>query len=416
MDAVLYAIDVNGGNKKWEMAVSDDVGRPTSTQVAFDTLDKCCVYALEASDKALFAVGTHRDRHYLKNDAGGVLVKDILDTATYALDPETGKLLWRYPAQGTMDTHMPYPLHSKSLGHLVGANTSYWREGSPKEGYPNGSVRLINAQTGLLSCMYRIMPTFTSFTSIWYSLSVSPNGRFISAGTTDGRVILFKVKKGPTLAPAWEKKVSSLIEISGIPIYASIGHSAVFDNGDVFTASCSTHSKQTSTGLMRRPPIQHPDSSTAFLFDKQGKIKWKWKAPGDISDMCMERKTGLITVIVEHDYVEQALEGSGFYFMRYSGEDGEDKDPVKLLGSFQLRGISRSGAVSPSGSFFAGVEKPVRLTNDTLRGEHKLHIIPIRSLSGSPTDDWPVESRFYPGPPGPGRPGRGSGPVSVWVQ
>lgn len=384
MDGMVYAIDVRQGEKRWHAAISPDVGRPASNRpMTYKTLDKCCVYALQASESALFMVGTHRDRCLTEGEGGAMVVNDTLDTVMYACDPATGKPLWRYPAKGTMDTHMPYPLYSKSLEHLVGANTSYWREGMPVETYPNGSVRLIDAQTGLQSCAYRIMPTFASFTSIWYSLSVSPNGHFISAGTTDGRLILFEVKEGPSLVAVWEKEVSSLLEISGIPIYACSSNNAVFDNGDVFMTSSSTHSKQTSAGIVRQPPTQHPDSNSAFLFDRQGRIVWKWKAPGDITDMRIDMETGLIAIIVEHNYVEQSLDAAGFYFMRYSGTE---QDPVKRLGAFQLSGISTSGAISASGSFFAGVEMPVRLTDDTLVGEHKLHIIPIQFLLG-PSDD-----------------------------
>ena len=379
IDGKLYGIDVKEGKKRWEYAVGGDVGRPASDHAAvtYRTLDKCCVYALTATEDALFAVGTHRDRCLTETAVGASVVSDTLDTVSYAFHPVTGERLWRYPAEGTMDTHMPYIVYSKTLHHLLGANTSYWRKGTPREKYPNGSVRLIDAWTGIQSCAYRIKPSFTSYTSIWYSLSVSPNGRFISAGTVDGRLILFEVKKGPLLAKIFEKEVSSLLEISGIPIYACSSRNAVFDNGDIFMTSSSTHAKQTGAGMVRNPPTQHPDSNSAFLFDSRGRILWKWKAPGDITDVRFHMETGLIVVIVEHNYVEKSLDASGFYFMKYTGSE---KCPVEQLGTFQLGGISTSGAISPTGSFFAGIEMPIRLSDDTLVGEHKLHIVPIQFM------------------------------------
>ncbi|WP_449245026.1 WD40 repeat domain-containing protein [Desulfobacca acetoxidans] len=385
MDGTIYAIDVSQGKKKWAYSVGDDVGRPAQNQAVTNrTLDKCCVFALVASEDALFAVGTHRDRRLTDLPTGARVVNDILDTVLYAFHPASGKLLWRYPAQETMDTHMPYPVYSKTLGHVVGANTSYWREGTPVERYPNGSVRLINTRTGVESCSYRIMPSWTSFTSIWYSLSVSPNGQFLSAGTTDGRLVLFAVKEGPFLEKVWEKNVSTLLEISGIPIYSCCSDSIVFDNGDIFVTTSSTHAKQTGAGIVRQPPGQHPDSNTAFLLDRHGRTLWKWKAPGDIADVRAHLESGLIAVVVQHNYVGKSLDASGFYFMQYKGGKASS---IERLGSLQLSGISTSGAMSPDGSFFSGIELPIRLADETLMGAHKLHIVPTRFLADRSADE-----------------------------
>lgn len=382
MDGTLYAIDVNEGKLRWSYLVGDDVGRPALTQpITYRTLDKCCVYALVPAEEALFAVGTHRDRRLTQLATGGSVVNDVLDTVLYALDPTSGKRLWRYPAQETMDTHMPHPLYSKTLGHVVGANTSYWREGTPLEKYPNGSVRLIDARTGVQSCAYRFQPSFMSYTSIWYSLAVSPNGRFVAAGTTDGRLILLEVKEGPSLVRVWEKEVSPLLQVSGIPIYACSSRNVVFDNGDLFMTSSSTFARQTGAGIVRQPPNQHPDSNSAFLFDRHGKVLWKWKAPGDITDVRVHLESGLIVILIEHNYVEKTLDAAGFYFFRY--QQGQQPSPVERLGSMQLSGISTSGAIAADGSFFAGIERPIRLADDTLVGTHKLHIIPIRFIAGA---------------------------------
>ena len=385
MDGTLYGVDVDDGKKRWAYSVGDDVGRPPPRHgaVSYATLDKCCVYAMAASQEALFAVGTHRDRRITRHKTGAGVVNDHLDTVLYAFQPVTGELLWRYPEKGTMDTHMPYPLYSEALHHILGANTSYWREGTPEEKYPNGTVRLIDAGTGAQSAFFRVMPLFTSFTSIWYSLSVSPNGRYISVGTVDGRLILFEVQKGPSLRRLWERKVSSLLEVSGIPIYSCSSHSAVFNDGHILMTTSGTHARHTTVGMVRQPPTQHPDSNSVFLFDRSGQMLWKWKAPGDITGMCVHMETGLAVVIVEHNYVEKALDASGFYFMKTTGSH---TDPVKHLGALQLSGISTSGALSPDGSFFVGIELPVRLTDDTLVGEHKLHIIPSAWMV-HPSDD-----------------------------
>lgn len=381
MDGAVYGIDAASGKKRWEYPVANDVGRPASSRsVNYRTLDKCCVFDLVATGDTLFVVGTHRDRRFEELPTGARIVNDVLDTVLYAFHPADGKLLWRYPARGTMDTHMPCLLYSRALGQLVGANTSYWRPSMQPEKYQNGSVRLIDARTGLESCSYRIEPTFMSYTGIWYSLSVSPNGRFVSVGTIDGRLILLEVRQGPSLARLWEKNVSTPLTVSGIPIYATSSHSVVFDNGDVFMTSGSTFAKQTTSGVVRQPPNQHPDSNSAFLFSRNGEILWKWKAPGGIADLFHHPGSGLIVLSVENDYVEKSLDAAGFYFLKYTG--GQGSLPVERFGSLQLRGISRSGAIAQDGSFFVGVELPVRLTDDTLAGEHKLHIVPLSSMVG----------------------------------
>lgn len=384
MDGKVYGIDVNEGKARWSYSISDDVGRPASNQpVTYRTLDKCCLYSMMPIDGALLAVGTHRDRRLTALATGASVVNDTLNTVLYAFHPATGKLLWRYPAQETMDTHMPYLRYSKTLNQVLGANTSYWRQGTPEEKYPNGTVRLIDARSGVQSCAYRIKPTFMAYTNIWYSLAISPNGRFISVGTVDGRLILLEVKAGPALVEVWEKEVSSLLEVSGIPIYACSSRNVVFDNGDIFMTTSSTHARQTSAGIVRQPPNQHPDSNSAFLFDRNGRILWKWKAPGDITDVRVHLESGLTVVLVEHNYVERSLDAAGFYFMKY--RKGEPS-VVEHLGALQLSGVSTSGEIAPDGSFFAGIELPIRLADDTLAGEHKLHIIPTRFLADASVD------------------------------
>ena len=218
---------------------------------------------------------------------------------------------------------------------------------------------------------------FTPFVSIWYSLSISPNGKYASAGTVDGRMVVLDVQEGFVLKKRWEKEVSTLLEVSGIPIYTSISHSFLFDNGDVFVTTGSTHAKQTDAGVVRRPPNQHPDCNCAFVFNKNGDILWRWKAAGDITQVCFHPKSGIIVIQVEHDYLGKSLNASGFYFMKYTHKP---QKPITLLSSLLLNGITTSGAMSPDGSFFAGIELPVRLTDDTLAGEHKLHIVPIRFI------------------------------------
>ncbi len=383
VDGAVYGIDVESGKKQWEYSVGSDVGRSGSNRpVNYRTLDKCCIFDLSATEDALFVVGTHRDRRFEELPNGARIVNDVLDTVVYSFHPADGKLLWRYPARGTMDTHMPYLVYSKTLGQVIGANTSYWRPSMPQEKYPNGTVRLIDARTGVESCSCRIMPTFMSFTSLWYSLSVSPNGRFVSAGTVDGRLVLFEVRPGPSLVKLWEKDVSTLLTVSGIPIYAPSSRSVVLDNGDVFMTSGSTFARQTTAGVVRQPPNRHPDSNSVFLFDRNGDIVWKWKAPGGIADMFYHPGSGMIVISVEHDYLQKSLDAAGFYFLKYRGSQAPQ--PVERFGSLQLGGISRSGALAQDGSFFVAVELPVRRTDDTLAGEHKLHIVPLRSMVGAP--------------------------------
>jgi len=145
----------------------------------------------------------------------------------------------------------------------------------------------------------------------------------------------------------------------------------------------STHARQTSAGIVRQPPNQHPDSNSAFLFDRNGRILWKWKAPGDITDVRVHLESGLTVVLVEHNYVERSLDAAGFYFMKY--RKGEPS-VVEHLGALQLSGVSTSGEIAPDGSFFAGIELPIRLADDTLAGEHKLHIIPTRFLADASVD------------------------------
>ncbi len=378
MDGNIYAIDLNTGKLKWVYAVGDDVGRPENIETARWT-HQACVYSLTASKDTLFAVGTHSNRVMLELPDGGRIVHYPTKTLLYAFEPRNGKILWRFPETETMDTRMPFPLYSKPLKHIIGANTSWRRKGAPVEKYENGTVRLINAATGEQSDAYRIEPTIMDYTSMWYGLSVSPNGKFVAAATNDGRLHLFAVDEGPALRLLWRRDITTLMTVSGIPIYAGGKYSTVFDDGAVFVVSGNTYAKRTVADAAQEPPTEHPDSNSAFLFNSNGDILWKWKAPGAIDGLSPLPGSGLTAILVNHNYIENTLEASGFYFLKYQPGNTE---PVARLGDFQLRGISVTGRFSPKGAYFAGIEVPIRLENDTVTGVHNLHIIPVKFVAG----------------------------------
>ena len=378
MDGNVYAIDLNTGKKEWTYAVGNDVGRPESIKNTRWT-EQACVYALIASRDSLFAIGTRSKRVMLDLPDGSKIVHYPTETLLYRFNPENGKMLWRYPEKEIMDTRMPYPLFSEPMGQIVGANTSWRRKGAPEEKYLNGTVRLINAETGTQSNEYRIEPAIMDYTSLWYGLSVSPNGKFVAAAVNDGRLFLFKVEKGPALRLLWRRDITKLLTVSGIPIYAGGKYSAVFDDGSVFVVSGNTYAKRTVADAEQEPPTEHPESNSVFLFGNNGDILWKWKAPGAIDGLSVLQESGLIAVLVNHNYIKNSLEASGFYFMKYQA--GE-KEPVARLGDFQLKGISVTGGFSPKGAYFTGIEVPIKLENNTVTGEHSLHIIPVKFIVG----------------------------------
>ena len=378
MDGNVYAIDIDSGKKKWSYSVGDDVGRPDNVDTTRWT-HQACVYSLTASKISVFVLGTHSNRIMLDLPDGTQVVHYPTETLIYAFQPETGKVQWRYPAKGTMDTRMPMPLYSDALDHLVAANTSWRRNGAPEEKYPNGTVRLIHARTGKQSDEHRIEPSIMDYTSLWYGLSVSPNGKYVAAATNDGRISLFAVDKGPELRLLWERNITTLMTVSGIPIYAGGKYSTVFDDGSVFVVSGNTYAKRTVADESQEPPTEHPDGNSAFLFDLKGDIRWKWKAPGAIDGLAAAPGSKMMAVLVNHNYLENSLEASGFYFLKYLPDRDE---PVARMGDFQIKGISVTGEFSRGGSLFAGIEVPIKLEDDTVVGAHKLHVIPVEFIAG----------------------------------
>lgn len=283
----------------------------------------------------------------------------------YALDAKTGKLLWKFPQGGNLDTNS-YWVDVEEKGNYVAFSTMNF-DNPGKDRYPGGSIYVLSAQAGKELWHYTVPPIkpFTK-TSLWRSPVISPDGNYIGLLTSDGRGLLFN-KEGKIL---WERSLSTPKEINGIPLYAPGRLVYFLDNSVVFCVSNTSEAGRSKAEV----PLEHPNSNTVFAYDLAGNLLWKWKAGGYMEEQSFTKDGKYMVCPVAKNYLTKDLSIHGVYLVDISeGKNG--KAELKETYKPETQGPIIFADISPDGKYVAGLECPV-LLDDGIKtvGKYQVHL------------------------------------------
>ncbi|BBB89412.1 WD40 repeat domain-containing protein [Methylomusa anaerophila] len=371
-DANLYAFETLSGNLLWKYSFSPIIGQGTNRNPS----NRPKVRNLAVSGNMIVA-GSEYVQRVVEKAGEKVVVTNPTQSIMMAFDTSTGNTLWRYPAAGVMDTTISRISVSADGQKVLFANYIHANPGSiDTQQYPDGVIRLINGKTGELAAAYTLRPARPTFkwVGINEGINMSPNGKYAAVFIGDNRGMLFDLsevdlnKKNGNIKPVWLYQVSKIIQVSGVPVYASGNVARVRDDGTVYFMTTATYMADKSFALA--PSFTHPDATTLFAYDRSGNILWKWQTEGGLGKARFSADSRYMVAGIYHNYVARKKERSGLYCL-----DLQAAGPDKLVWFYPTGGVAICGNIAADGTTIAGSESPLRREDGTLTGEHRLHIL-----------------------------------------
>ncbi|MBW2074734.1 MAG: PQQ-binding-like beta-propeller repeat protein [Deltaproteobacteria bacterium] len=376
-DGNIYSFWAATGKLCWKYATAKDLG--TSKTTYYGHQPKVCSIAIVG--KRVYVGATMTTEDYLADGNRKVKYwpkKGIL----YAFEVKTGKLLWRFPATGLLDT-APLRVSVDANGqYLVFGGWGGSANGRVRQRYPENTLYLLNAANGQLLWSYFVPPAgkygFGS-ASIGSGCNISPNGKYVACCSMDGRLFLFDIrgcaeKKIPRLI--YEKAVSMPLSVSGIPIYAYGGKVFVDDEGGVLLTIGRTYIAPAGKGLAKAPDVKHPRENSLIKLDRDGTISWIWPARGPIETPCLSRDGRYLVVSMCHNYITRSKDMAGIYCFDLKQPGGGSK---KFLWFYRMKGLGIACGISPDGKYIGAIEGPVdidpRDEYQRIVGEHRVYIL-----------------------------------------
>ncbi len=369
-DGYLYAFNTKTGEEIWKYKVSDDVGTSTDSYWYYRPM----IYSLTVSGDTAFAAGQLKQKEKKMVEDKEVTVYKT-KCFIYAFDVESGKTKWRFPEDEPMDTGVPKVVATPDGNKVMFVNQS-WNYGAVQEKYPDGTIRLLNGETGKEMAAYKVdaLEPYFKFVGIWDGICISPDGNHFTAMAGDGRGFLFdltKAKETSELRLVWMKEISKIQEVSGVPIYAYGNGTHVDNEGNAVFATSVTYSAD-KTKCSGTPPAVHPDATTIFAYSNEGKLQWKWKAEGKIGCPLFSQDNRYMVVGVAHDWVSQNKDMAGVQCFDLTKE-GNASD--KLCWFYPVEGICAIATISNNGESIAAIEAPIQMEDKSISGNHKIHFV-----------------------------------------
>ena len=376
-DGNIYCFCAKTGKLCWKYGAVKDVGANSATYYGHQP--KICSIVCVGERVYVSVAKTREDYITISSRKVKYWPKKGI---VYAFDLKTGKLLWKFPATGAMDT--------APLKVSVDANGRYlsfggWggsANGRIDQKYPENSLYLLDAVDGTLIWRYSVPPVekhgFQSI-SIGGNSHISPNGKYVACCSSDGRFFLFDMaksveKKMPHLI--YKKAISTPIKVSEIPIYAYGGKVFVDDEGSALLTIGRTYVAPAGKGMASTPDVKHPSENSIIKLDRDGNTSWLWPARGAIETPVFSRNGRYLVVAMCHNYVERSNEMAGIYCFDLKRQGGGEN---KLIWYYRMEGLGVACGISPCGKYIGAIEGPVdidpRREYQNIVGKHRVCIL-----------------------------------------
>ncbi|GEM_PF-6465127 len=349
-DGYLYCFEIPSGKELWKFRTADELGNELKTE-SYPAVKRI----LEDNKGRLYFVAYRSYKHSSTN-------YDYW-TRVYSLNGSTGKVNWKFPEKELMDVGS-YWIDITPDGKSVAFSTGTF--GNKTYKYPSGAIYFLNGDNGEKKWSYTFKALPQMAARFWYSPSLSPNGKYLSALMSDGRGFLFN-DKGKVL---WTKAISTPRKVSGVWIYGSANDTYIHNNQVIFSIG------NTYTCVSGQvAPAEHPNSCCVFAYDLKGNILWKWKSDGYPRRPGISADGRYVAIPVMNNVNTHDLEAHGVCVIDNNIEGGIDKKVFYVYKS-KTKGPMVSADISPNGKYIVALETVVRLSDGaSVAGEYKVHIL-----------------------------------------
>jgi len=371
-DGTIYCFEVKKGRICWEYQVAKDLGRSEDRYYAHQP--KVC--SIMVTEKRVYASAVRSWEDYVEKGDKKIRYwprKGIV----YAFDRKEGKVLWKFPRKGVMDTTALRLSLDKKEKYLIFGGWGGSANGNIKQHYPENALYVLDVREGKLIYTFLVEPLKRygfNTASIGSSCDISSKGKYIGFSSSDGRLFLLDneetiKRKKPALI--YQKVMSKPIEVNQVPIYAYGGKVLVDDEGGVVLVMGRTYIAPMGKGMAKSPRVKHPLENRLYELDKKGEPVWIWPAEGPIETPSLSADGRYLVVTMPHNYVERRKDMAGIYCF--------DRSRKELLWHFSFEGIGIAGGISPDGKYIAAIEGPIdvdpRAEYKREVGKHRIWVI-----------------------------------------
>ncbi len=359
-DGYIYCYELTGDTPelRWKYRTADDIetstpSNPESVYAWVSYPGQSCIRSLPDGD--LLVAGVHS-----WTQADIPQKRSLL----YRFDAKTGAAKWKFPSDGAMQKIFRW-FDVSADGKLLALVID-------ESGMGNGLLSVVDASTGKERWHSTIEPLVPYFKGVtfWRGVSMSPDGKFVNVTTDDGRAFIFDVNQSE---PIWKQSLATPLEVSGVPIIATTGtigatnDTALFVTGDTYIPYHLQKGAQ-------RPSDLHPNGMTLFAYSWGGEKVWQWKLENMPQGLRIDSvgRYAALAVSKRSKNPNESLHGVSVFDLTEGGSG-----LTKYLYTYRTEGQLPYDtlAISTDGSMVAIVEIPIVLSDETLRGKNRVHVL-----------------------------------------
>lgn len=336
----LTAVNVHSGDIAWQLKGADLVGSDAS-QRSYPSI----VHIAVDKGNNIYA---NAYRFLMRSDGGRGYSGRLL-----AVSAE-GRELWRFPAEGVMDSWINWCDVNDANGRVVLSTSAYDYREDMRYG---DTMYFIAKQDGRLLNSVRVPPTPPFDNTVMRgSPNFSQDGRYLAAACSDGRGFLFD-QEGNTL---WSRAISQPAQVDGVWLNASGRDGFVTPYGVLFT-TINTFNRE---NWQLPTPVQHPSNNSLFVFGLDGSFRYQYMAEGTMEALAFAGRLAACAIgrnVRTHNY-----QAHGALLL--------DLASGKRQAFFPTEGPCQAVALSTDGGRVAAVEAPALTPEGKLLGAYRLHI------------------------------------------
>ena len=365
-DGFIYCYDltIEKPTLRWKYRTADDIetstpSNPDSVYAWVSYPGPSCMRTLANGDLVVASVHSWTEKD-----------TPLKKSQLYRFDGKTGNVIWKWTRDGAVPKVMRWfdiGADGKTLALLT--DSGHNLQGSDAG---NGKLTVLNAEDGTEKWHMDIQPLREYFTQVtfWRGVSMSPDGKYINVTTDDGRAFIFGVNKPE---PIWQENLTTPLEVSGIPITATAGTIGATDAVALFVTGDTYIPYHLRKGA-QKPSAGHPNGMTLFAYSWHGEKIWQWKLENMPQGLRIDTKDryAVLSVSKRAQDPNESLHGVSVFDLTAKGNG-----LAKYLYTYRTEGQLPYDtlAISADGGLIVVVEVPIALSDETVRGKNRMHVL-----------------------------------------
>ena len=370
-DGFIYGYDLTTDKPtlRWKYRTADDIetstpSNPDSVYAWVSYPGQSCMQALANGDLLVASVHSWTENN-----------TPLKKSQLYRFSGETGDTIWKWPREGAVPKIIRWfdvSADGKTLALLTDSGHNLQGSATDENDAGNGKLTVLNAEDGTEKWHTDIEPLRDYFAQVtfWRGVSMSPDGGFINVATDDGRAFIFDVD---TSEPIWQENLATPLEVSGIPIIATTGTIGATDAAALFVTGDTYIPYHLRKGA-QKPSAGHPNGMTLFAYSWGGEKVWQWKLENMPQGLRIDTKDryAVLSVSKRAQDPNESLHGMSVFDLTAAGSG-----LAKYLYTYRTEGQLPYDtlAISEEGALIVVVEVPIAMSDETLRGKSRVHVL-----------------------------------------